>query len=98
MSEFYEPTEEERLVALELLENAFIMLRGNRYGTRDEIVGRQYRIANGFHNVPTFLMGFMSPEQAREHLEFLNAEFPAEMESARHSLSQNLAWQRRRSH
>lgn len=51
-------------------------------------MSRQYRLADGLHNVPDFLMGRMVPEEARRHLDFLEREFPQEMAAAREALRQ----------
>jgi hypothetical protein len=52
-------------------------------------VARQYRLANALHNVPTFLLGRMLPEEAREHLEYLEGALPREMAAARDALRQH---------
>ena len=96
----YEPTEEERMVALELLSDALLSFRMDRTGEDErgyDAVMRHYVLANALHNVPTFLMGRMDEEQAREHLAYLEKEVPERMASARSMLEQHRAWQREKS-
>jgi len=92
MADLYEPTEEERLVALELLSDGLLSFRMDRYNRKDEkgydAVMRHYVLANALHNVPTFLMGRMGEEQAREHLEYLEKTLPERMAGARDMLRQ----------
>ena len=83
--EMYEPTEEERMVALELLSGALLSIRADRYGGIESL-NRAWILADNLHNVPTFLMGRMTAEEAREHLDYLEKEIPEKMAGARSML------------